>query len=382
MIDKSGLSANLCPEELRVIELLRSHTYDEVSAVTGWSRGRIYALALKTGARKTEDRIRERHEARKQRQKETLQELLNTTARADVLDFLDGVPDNAVAMHFTSPPYNLGKKYGECASADTMLFSYYHGWLMQVISEMARTVRPGGVVCLNVGKTRDWENRLMPLDVLLFEDLRRSGLTFQSRIVWTISHGLTPKARLADRHETILVFSKGDQATFNPNAVRVPQKQPGKRAFKGPNKGGLSGHPLGAHPTDVWADIGQVGHNHPDAREGRHPAQFPVGLVKRAVLLYTMAGDLVCDAFSGSGSTAVACVEAGRNFVGADLFYEDLRTRRLAVANLDAVSPLPGVTDESLAVWQAEARRVDRKPVAVPAPAADREMCLELGVCA
>lgn len=375
----SDMSTDLSQEEEKVLSLLHSHTYDEVRAITGWSRGRIYALALRTGARKTENRIRERHEERRQRQQETLQALLNSTAKADVLDFLDGLPDESIAMHFTSPPYNLGKKYGDCPSADTMRFTYFHGWLMQVISEMARTLRPGGVVCLNVGKTRDWEDRLMPLDVLLYEDLRRAGLSFQSRVVWTVTHGLQPKSRLADRYETVLVFSKGEQATFNPNVARIPQKEPGKRAFKGPNKGNLSGNPFGAFPTDVWDDIPQVGHNHPDRKEGVHPAQFPKRLAKRAMLLYTIAGDLVCDCFSGSGSTAVAAIETGRAFVGADLFYEELRAKRIANAALDNYSPLPGVTDESVAVWQAEARRVshDAKPIQVKE---ERLLCQQLGL--
>lgn len=348
--------------------------------MTGWSRGRIYALALKTGARKTERRIQERHAERRRRQEETLEAMLNSTVKSDVLDFLDGLPDNSVAMHFTSPPYNLGKKYGDCASADTMRFTYFHGWLMQVISEMSRTLKPGGVVCLNVGKTRDWEDQLMPMDILLYEDLRRAGLTFQSRVVWTVSHGLTPKRRLADRYETILVFSKGDQASFNPNAARLAQKQPDKRAFKGPNRGQLSGHPYGAHPSDVWSDIPQVGHNHPDTKNGKHPAQFPVALAKRAVLLYTLAGDLVCDPFCGSGSTAVAAVQTGRAFVGADLFYEDLRASRLKEATRDEFTPLPGVTDESVAVWQAEARRVDAAALPI-APHEEAALMAQLELC-
>lgn len=57
---------DLSDEEWRVLGLLKTHTYEEVRALTAgpdwaaqWSRGRIYALALKTGARKTENRIRE-----------------------------------------------------------------------------------------------------------------------------------------------------------------------------------------------------------------------------------------------------------------------------------------------------------------------------------
>jgi DNA modification methylase len=365
-----------------VLALLGEHTYDEVRNITGWSRGKIYSLALRSGARKTENRIRERQEERKKRQLETLAEMMNSTAKADVLDFFDGIPDDSIDAHISSPPYNLGKAYGECASADSMRHVYFHGFLMQVVSEMARTVKPGGVVCLNTGKTRDWQDCLMPMDVMLYDDLRKAGLRFVSRVIWTIPHGLTPKGRLADRYETVLIFSKGDQVTFNPNAARVPQRQPDKRAFKGPNRGKLSGHPYGAAPSDVWNDIPNVGHNHPDSLEGKHPAQFPVNLAKRAILLYSKAGDLVCDAFSGSGSTQIASKQTGRAFIGADLFYDDLRERRLAKTTLDSFTPLPGVTGASVAVWQAEARRVEHQVVTMPTPAEEHKMCEQLRIFA
>jgi DNA modification methylase len=349
----------LSEESQRVLSLLAIHTYEQVASMTGWSRGRIYSLALATGTRKTEARIRERADQRRQRQWETFQSMIDTTVKGDVLDFLDGIPDESVSLHVTSTPYNVGKRYGDGPAADRMRYVYFHGWLMQVISEMGRTLKPGGVVCLNVGKTIDWQDRLMPMDVMLFENLRAAGLTFQDRVVWESRHGLTPKRRLAGRHEMILVFSKGEPAVFNPTPARKPQKYPGKRAFKGPNRGELSGSPLGAHPTDVWDDIGQVRHNHPERKHGDHPAQFPVALPKRAILLYTNPGDVVCDPFCGSGSSAVAAIETGRHFIGADLFYEDLRAARIAAAQPDTVSPLPGVSDAGLAVWQAEARRVE-----------------------
>lgn len=356
----SSLRPGLNAGELEVLALLQSHTYDEVRSQTGWSRGRIYKLATRVGARKTEARILERREERKRRQLEFLNEVINSTVKSDVLDFLDGIPSNTVALHLTSPPYNMGKPYGGAAgaSADCMRFTYYHGFLMQVISEMARTLKPGGTLFFNLGSTRDWEERLIPLDCLLFEDFRRAGLVFQSRIVWEIPHGLTPKRRLAERYETVLVCSKGEIQTFNPTAARVPQKEPGKRAFKGPSRGKLSGHPLGAHPSNVWR-IRNVGSNHRERRWGEHPAQFPLLLAKRGILLYSMPGDLVCDCFSGSGTTQHAAIEAGRNFVGADLFYQALRDLRIAEVAPDSFSILPGVSDDSIAVWQAEARRVE-----------------------
>lgn len=355
------LHPELNPAQRRAIALLATHTYEEVRQKTGMSRGTIYDLACKVGARKHESRIQQRQAERRSWQEAFLREMINTTATADVLDFLAGIPDNSVACHITSPPYNAAKPYLDSPMADALHHVYFHGWLMQVVAEMARTLKPGGVVCLNMGNTTDQNGSWLPMDVMLFNDMQRAGLTPLNRVVWTQPHGLTPKSKLAGRYETVLIFCKGPQATFNPNAARKPQRHPGKRAYKGPNKGQLSGHPLGAWPTDVWDDIPSVRANHPDRKHGDHPAQFPVGLAKRAVLLYTMPGDLVCDVFMGSGSTAVAAIETGRHFTGADLGYGELRSKRIAAAQLDRVTPLTGVTEESLAVWQAEAHRVDKR---------------------
>lgn len=84
--------------------------------------------------------------------------------------------------------------------------------------------------------------------------------------------------------------------------------------------------------------------------------------MRRAILLYTQPEDLVVDPFSGSGTTHAECIRTGRAFSGADLHFEDLRAARLAKVAPDLVSTLPGVTDESLSVWSAEA-----VPVHVPA---------------
>lgn len=359
------LHPDLTPEQQHAIALLATQTYQETADATGMSRGAIYKLALKVGARKHESRIRQRAAERRRDQQAFMAEIMDHTANADVLDFLAGIPDNSIACHVTSPPYNASKPYLGSSTADALHHVYFHGWLMQIIAEMARTLKPGGVVVLNTGATRDEAGDFLPMDVMLFDNLRRSGLTFQNRVVWTQPHGLTPHDRLAGRYETVLVFSKGAAATFNPNVARKPQKHPGKRAYKGPNKGQLSGHPFGAFPTDVWDDIASVRANHPDRKHGDHPAQFPVALAKRAIMLYTLPGDTVCDVFMGSGSTAVASVETGRHFVGADLGYETLRAKRLAHATPDQVSMLDGVTDQTVALWQAEARRVDRVAPAI-----------------
>lgn len=346
--------------ETLVLHDLSTMSYEEVAERHDCSRGTVYRIALRYGARKTELRIQERSRERDQRRIETLKSVLEQTATANVLDYLEGIPDDAAQMVLTSVPYNVGVGYGGGASADAMRYGYYIGWLMQIICEASRIIRDGGTLFLQLGATKDETGTLTPLDVLLFDHIKRCGLRFQSRVIWQIPHGLTPKRRLAERHETALIFSKGEPRVFNPTPARQPQKQPGKRAFKGPRKGQISSHYLGAHPTNVWA-IGNVGHNHPE--KTGHPAQFPLELARRAMQIYSLPGDLVIDPFSGSGTTHVAAIQTGRSFSGCDLFYEDIRRERLKTAFPDLVSHLPGVTAESLAVWKAEARRVDQPAI-------------------
>lgn len=346
----------------KMVAALQAGTYEQVARDFNVSRGRVYQAALRLGARKHEQRIQMRAIERKQMQREFLQSILDATATADVLDYLAGLPDNSVSLHLTSPPYNVGKSYGDSQHADSHRFHYYLGWLLQVTSEMARTLKEGGVLFLQLGSTQSPTGSApYPIDTLIFQHLASMGLTFQSRVVWVIPHGLTPKRRLAERHETALVFSKGPIATFNATPARIPQKQPGKRAFKGPNKGLLSGHPLGAHPTNVWP-ISNCGNRRGQGAQG-HPAPMPLDLARRAIQLYTLPDDLVVDVFSGSGTTHAACRQLGRSFSGCDLFYEDLRAARLAAVGPDLVSSLPGVTDESLAVWAAQATPVTSHPL-------------------
>ncbi|MBO9471510.1 site-specific DNA-methyltransferase [Endozoicomonas sp. G2_2] len=360
-----------------LVEALAQMTYADVAASHGVSRGRVYNAAVRLGARKHEVRIQERRRERAARQQAFLAEVLQASHKADVLDFLDGMPDNCVQLHLTSIPYNVGKAYGGSDTIDRRRHHFYLGFMLQTLSEMTRTLAPGGVLFLQVGSTRMDDGGLMPLDCVLLEHLRAMGLTFQNRVVWTVPHGLTPKHRLSGRHEVALVLSKGEPKHFNANAARVPQKQPGKRAFKGANKGALSGNPLGAHPSDVWADIGNVGHNHPDrAAGGGHPAQYPTMLARRAILLYTHPGELVVDVFDGSGTTTAVAKAEGRSFVGCDLFYEDVRAQRLANVAPSLQSALPGVTEESLAVWQAEA--TPRAHLADNAPRATQQALLDL----
>lgn len=105
----------------------------------------------------------------------------------------------------------------------------------------------------------------------------------------------------------------------------MPQKYPGKKAFKGPRKGEYTCNPLGKNPGDVWV-IPNVKHNH--VEKTVHPCQFPIELVERLIIALTNKGDLVVDPYLGVGSAACEAVIHKRRVAGADLSVEYLGIAR------------------------------------------------------
>lgn len=139
------------------------------------------------------------------------------------------------------------------------------------------------------------------------------------------------KKRFSGRYETILWFTKSNDYTFNLDDVRVPSKYPNKRHFKGKNKGELSCNPKGKNPEDVW-EISNIKHNHPEKTD--HPCQFPVKLVERLILALSNENQNILDPFMGSGTTAVACINTNRNWIGFEVSSEycEIAEKRIADA--------------------------------------------------
>lgn len=231
----------------------------------------------------------------------------------DCLDLLSKIPDGFVKLVVTSPPYNLGKVY-----ENKMNMEEYVKGQSKVIKECVRILDEHGSICWQVGNYVD-NGEIIPLDIALYPIFNSLGLHLRNRIIWHFGHGLHASKRFSGRYETILWFTKTDDYTFNLDPVRVPQKYPGKKHFKGPNKGKLSCNPLGKNPSDIW-EIPNVKSNH--VEKTIHPCQFPVELIERLVLSMTNEGDWVFDPFMGVGSTAIASLINGRKSIGAEIMPE------------------------------------------------------------
>ncbi len=249
-------------------------------------------------------------------------------ACADNLDFMRGLPTGGMKLIVTSPPYNIGKTYERRSSLDAYLRQQE-----VVINACVGLLHERGSICWQVGNHIARNGEVVPLDILLYPIFKQAGLILRNRIVWHFEHGLHCEKRFSGRYETILWFTRGESYDFYLDAVRVPSKYPGKKHFKGPKAGQLSGNPLGKNPGDMWV-IPNVKANHVEKTE--HPCQFPVELVERLVLALTAPGDAVFDPYMGVGSTAIAAVKHGRVAYGCDIVPRYVEIARDRIAQYEA----------------------------------------------
>ena len=243
----------------------------------------------------------------------------------DNLAFIKKIPDEHIKLIVTSPPYNLGKNYEAKTSLNTYLETQD-----RVVEECVRILHPQGSICWQVGNYVE-NGEIVPLDTILYPIFKSKGLSLRNRIVWQFGHGLHCRRRLSGRYETINWWTKSDDYTWNLDPIRVPSKYPGKRHFKGPNVGKLSGNPKGKNPSDVWS-FPNVKANHPE--KTIHPCQFPVELVERLVLSMTHEQDRVFDPYMGVGSSVVAALMHDRLGFGCDIVPEYVEIARQRVDEL------------------------------------------------
>lgn len=241
----------------------------------------------------------------------------------DAADILPTIEGESVGLVVTSPPYNIGKSYEKRTS-----LAQYIEFQRAIIQECHRVLRSDGAMCWQVGNYVGG-GEVLPIDSIIIPIFRELGMKVRNRIVWTFGHGLHCKNRLSGRHETIVWATKSDDYRFDLDPIRVPQKYPQKRHYKGPKKGELSGNPKGKNPGDVWNDISNVKHNHPEKLD--HPCQFPEALIDRLVLGLTAPEDCVLDPFAGTGTVGAVCNRLGRPSI---LIEREERYARMAAHRL------------------------------------------------
>jgi len=102
----------------------------------------------------------------------------------DCRELLRAIPNGAIRLIVTSPPYNIGKEYERQLDLD-----HYVAEQSDIIKECVRVLSDRGSICWQVGNYVE-DGAIIPLDSLLFPVFQRLGLRMRNRIIWHFEHGL------------------------------------------------------------------------------------------------------------------------------------------------------------------------------------------------
>jgi DNA modification methylase len=205
----------------------------------------------------------------------------------------------------------------------------YLDFLYQRLVVMHRLLTPHGTLYLHLDWHADAYARLL-LDEIFGAD------HLLNEIIWAY-HGPSPIRRAFNRkHDTILAYVKGDDYTFNVDAVREPYNENTVKTFHASPKAGFGKVPdleRGKVPEDWWyfPVIARL-HNE---RTG-YPTQKPIAFLERILLASSNPDDIVGDFFCGSGTTPFVAARHGRRFIACDETFRAIHTTRSRLTGSEA----------------------------------------------
>ena len=222
---------------------------------------------------------------------------INNIYNGNAVNLAKQLNDNSIDCIITSPPYyNSSHKYqrgsGFHYTADV-------GEPLYVITDFFEAIKPklkeDGIVCLNLGYSYGETGVMRPFDIV--NRLReKQGYFINDIIIWHKNNPIPLNKRLTNAIEYIFVLSK---------------------------------HPTGKYYTEKYT------HNvwkFPVDKGGKnHSAVFPITLPKLCLEHFSKENDLILDPFMGSGTTAVACKEMNRNYIGFEINnqYAEVANKRI-----------------------------------------------------
>lgn len=229
--------------------------------------------------------------------------MFNVVHRGDALKILRRYPDNSIDLVFADPPYNLDKNYN--VYDDGREDEHYINWCNSWLQEYVRILKPSGsLYVLN-----------LPRWAMHHAAFLNQHLHFQNWIVWDALS--EPRGKLMPAHYALLFYTK-HLSSFTFNYDQVSQLDARTYCLRAScvRDRKLAGVDKKEALTDFWWDIHRIKHKRD---RDHHPCQLPETLMERIIRLSTNPDDIVLDAFSGAGTTAVVSARMGRRYVAIDM---------------------------------------------------------------
>lgn len=249
---------------------------------------------------------------------------VDSLVSGDAVALLSDVQTESVQLACFSPPYNIGKLYGDYG--DDVPIQQWYSLLTGVFHELFRALKPDGKVVVNIGKSfskSDDAGRFFfyPLEAYVKNIALDAGFDFWDEAIWQKrgfhnrgggalmgSYPDPSNMMITQTHEHVLVFRKWVSQSYFDTRELPPVDSTRRKESK--------------LTKDRWRELTQSNWDIETVRQSgldiEHAAVFPEELPKRAVQLYSFKGDTVLDPFVGTGTTAVAAKRAGRHYIGLD----------------------------------------------------------------
>jgi site-specific DNA-methyltransferase (adenine-specific) len=253
--------------------------------------------------------------------------VLDKTILGDSFEILGYLPPESVDLIIIDPPYNLTKTFNKktfSKKSQSEYEEYTHKWL-NLAAPILKTDGSIYICC-------DWETSIIMGNIL------GDYFKIQNRITWQREKGRGAKANWKNGMEDIWFATKGDQYTFNLDAVKTRKKVVAPYRVNGKPKDwqeSESGNYRDTHPSNFWDDITIPFWSMPE--NTAHPTQKPEKLIAKMILASSNENDIVLDPFLGSGTTSVVAKKLKRRYVGieADKQYCLWAEQRLETADTD-----------------------------------------------
>jgi len=212
--------------------------------------------------------------------------------QGDCLERMKEIPDGSVDMILTDPPY------GTTACKWDSIIPLEPMW-----EQLKRIIKHNGAIVMTASQPFT--------SILVYSNLKM----FSCQWVWEKEQGVNfmmAKKQPMKVHEDVILFCN-KQPTYNPQMTKGKPYTSGK-GDSGEVTGKVKKIQTKNSGTRYPRSIQKI-----NRQTGWHPTQKPVALMEYLIKTYTNEKETVLDFTMGSGSTGVACVNTGRNFIGIEL---------------------------------------------------------------
>lgn len=245
---------------------------------------------------------------------------LNKIYNIDCLEFMKTLESDSIDLTVTSPPYDNLRIYNNSSKWDFEIFK-------KIASELFRITKIGGVVVWVVGDAtiNGSESGTSFKQALFFKEL---GFNIHDTMIYLKNSIAYPdNTRYYNAFEYMFIFSKGTPKTFNPICDKINsnagQKIHGSERKKDGTLKDRNGTKKGRSVKDFSVRYNYWLVNTSDrGLQNQHPAVFPLQLATDHIISWSDENEIIFDPFLGSGTTAIACLNTNRNYIGCEIDKE------------------------------------------------------------